>query len=124
MRARAGGKRWAAWAALVLLALVPPATPGLAMEARPRERQRHRAGPEMMEPIFEMFSQADRSLERTTMGLGVGLSLSHRLVELHGGTIEAHSAGPGKGSEFTVRMPARIAAQGQAARAGVGSVVP
>ncbi len=63
--------------------------------------------PETMESIFEMFSQADSSLERTTMGLGVGLSLSHRLIELHGGTIEARSAGPGKGSEFTVRMPTR-----------------
>jgi len=62
--------------------------------------------PDMIEPIFEMFAQADRSLERTTMGLGVGLSLSRRLMELHGGTIEAKSAGPNRGAEFTVRMPA------------------
>jgi CheY-like chemotaxis protein len=62
--------------------------------------------PDMIEPIFEMFAQADRSLERTAMGLGVGLSLSRRLMELHGGTIEARSAGAGRGSEFVVRMPA------------------
>jgi signal transduction histidine kinase len=65
--------------------------------------------PDMIESMFEMFAQADRSLEKTTAGLGVGLSLSRRLVELHGGTIEAYSAGAGKGSEFTVRMPARAA---------------
>jgi signal transduction histidine kinase/ActR/RegA family two-component response regulator len=62
--------------------------------------------PDMIEPIFEMFAQADRSLERTAMGLGVGLSLSRRLMELHGGTIEARSDGANRGSEFVVRMPA------------------
>ncbi len=55
--------------------------------------------------VFDMFSQVDRSLERSQGGLGIGLSLAKRLVELHGGTIEAHSAGPGKGSEFVVRLP-------------------
>jgi signal transduction histidine kinase len=60
---------------------------------------------EMRDRIFEMFAQADRSLERSTMGLGVGLSLSRRLVELHGGTIEMHSEGPGRGAEFIVRIP-------------------
>jgi CheY-like chemotaxis protein len=59
----------------------------------------------MREEIFEMFAQADRSLERSTMGLGVGLSLARRLVELHGGTISVSSAGPGKGAEFVVRIP-------------------
>jgi signal transduction histidine kinase len=62
--------------------------------------------PQVIDEIFEMFAQADRSLERTTMGLGVGLSLSRRLVELHGGTLEARSEGPGKGAEFIVRLPA------------------
>ena len=61
--------------------------------------------PEMREEIFEMFAQADRSLERSTMGLGVGLSLARRLVELHGGSITAASEGPGKGAEFVVRIP-------------------
>lgn len=54
--------------------------------------------------IFGMFVQVDKSLERKHGGLGVGLSLAARLVELHGGTIEAHSEGLGKGSEFTVRL--------------------
>jgi CheY-like chemotaxis protein len=62
--------------------------------------------PDMIDEIFEMFAQADRSLERSTMGLGVGLSLSRKLVELHGGTLEARSEGLGKGAEFMVRMPA------------------
>ncbi|HEX2199163.1 MAG TPA: ATP-binding protein, partial [Burkholderiales bacterium] len=61
--------------------------------------------PEVREEIFDMFAQADRSLERSTMGLGVGLSLARRLVELHGGKIEAHSRGVGQGAEFTVRIP-------------------
>jgi signal transduction histidine kinase len=61
--------------------------------------------PDMIEEIFEMFAQADRSLERSTMGLGVGLSLTRRLVELHGGSIEAKSPGLGGGAEFIVRIP-------------------
>lgn len=55
--------------------------------------------------LFEMFYQADTSLERAEGGLGVGLSLVRRLVEFHGGSVEAGSEGPGKGSEFTVRLP-------------------
>lgn len=54
--------------------------------------------------IFDMFVQVDQSLHRTG-GLGIGLTLVKRLVELHGGTIEARSAGLGKGSEFLVRLP-------------------
>ncbi|MGZ3181743.1 MAG: hybrid sensor histidine kinase/response regulator [Telluria sp.] len=61
--------------------------------------------PDMLKRVFEMFVQVDSSLERTNAGLGVGLSLAKKLVELHGGTIEASSAGAGKGSEFTVRLP-------------------
>ena len=55
--------------------------------------------------IFDMFVQVDRSLERSRGGLGIGLTLVKRLVELHGGTVEAHSEGPGHGSEFVVRLP-------------------
>ncbi len=55
--------------------------------------------------LFEMFFQVDRSLERSRGGLGVGLSLVRRLVDLHGGKVEVRSEGVGKGSEFIVRLP-------------------
>jgi PAS domain S-box-containing protein len=55
--------------------------------------------------VFEMFSQAEPALERTTGGLGIGLALVRGLVELHGGTVSASSAGLGAGSEFIVRLP-------------------
>jgi len=54
--------------------------------------------------IFEMFTQVDRSLEKSQGGLGIGLTLVKRLVEMHGGRVEAKSEGPGKGSEFVVRL--------------------
>jgi PAS domain S-box-containing protein len=59
----------------------------------------------MLPHIFEMFLQTDRSRERSQGGLGIGLSLVRRLVELHGGRVEAHSPGPGRGSEFIVHLP-------------------
>jgi len=62
--------------------------------------------PEMLDRIFEMFVQVDTSLERTRQGLGIGLTLVKRLVELHGGEVQARSEGRGKGSEFIVRLPA------------------
>jgi PAS domain S-box-containing protein len=55
--------------------------------------------------IFDMFSQVDRSIERSTGGLGIGLALVKGLVEMHGGAVEAASPGPGKGSTFTVSLP-------------------
>jgi PAS domain S-box-containing protein len=55
--------------------------------------------------IFEMFVQVDRSLEKSQGGLGIGLTLVQRLVQMHGGSVEARSEGPGKGSEFVVRLP-------------------
>jgi len=58
--------------------------------------------------IFEMFTQLDRSLLKSQGGLGIGLTLVKRLVEMHGGSVEARSAGPGKGSEFVVWLPAVI----------------
>lgn len=61
--------------------------------------------PDMLDTVFEMFVQVDSTLERSNAGLGVGLSLARKLVELHGGTIEAHSAGVGHGSQFVVRLP-------------------
>ncbi len=64
----------------------------------------------MVGKVFEMFAQVDRTLEKTTGGLGIGLSLSKGLVEMHGGTIEARSEGEGRGSEFIVRLPVVSAA--------------
>ncbi len=64
--------------------------------------------PEMLPRVFELFTQVDRSLERTQGGLGIGLSLVQRLVELHGGSVEASSPGLGKGSRFTVRLPLQV----------------
>ena len=61
--------------------------------------------PEMRERIFELFTQIDASFDRSKGGLGIGLTLARRLVEMHGGTIEARSAGLGHGSEFIVRLP-------------------
>ncbi len=63
---------------------------------------------EMLPRVFDMFTQVDRSLERSEGGLGIGLTLVQRLVEMHGGTAEAHSDGPGKGSEFVVRLPLAV----------------
>ena len=60
---------------------------------------------DMQPRVFELFVQADTSLERSRGGLGIGLSLARGLVELHGGSIEVRSDGPGRGSEFTVRLP-------------------
>jgi PAS domain S-box-containing protein len=64
---------------------------GIAAEALPR--------------LFAIFSQIDRRLERSQGGLGIGLALVKGLVEMHGGTVEAHSAGLGRGSEFVLRLP-------------------
>jgi CheY-like chemotaxis protein len=60
--------------------------------------------PEMLPRIFDLFVQADRSLDRAQGGLGIGLTLVKNLVQLHEGKIEAHSPGVGKGSEFVVRL--------------------
>lgn len=60
---------------------------------------------EMLPRIFDLFIQADTSLERAQGGLGIGLTLVKRLVEMHGGKVEAHSEGIGRGSEFVVRLP-------------------
>ncbi|MGQ0618516.1 MAG: chemotaxis protein CheB [Panacagrimonas sp.] len=61
--------------------------------------------PEQLPRIFEMFMQADTTLERSGGGLGIGLTLVRNLVQLHGGTIEVSSAGIGHGSEFVLRLP-------------------
>jgi CheY-like chemotaxis protein len=61
--------------------------------------------PDMLPRLFETFTQADRSLERSKGGLGLGPALVKGLAELHGGEVNAASAGPGCGAEFTVRLP-------------------
>ena len=60
---------------------------------------------DMLPRVFDLFTQIDRHTERSQGGLGIGLTLVKSLVELHGGTVEAHSAGLGQGSEFVVRLP-------------------
>jgi len=62
--------------------------------------------PEMLPRIFDLFTQGDQSLARSQGGLGVGLTLVRGLVEMHGGSVTAYSPGPGRGSEFIVRLPA------------------
>jgi len=74
--------------------------------------------------IFDMFVQVDRSLERTQAGLGVGLTLAKRLVTLHGGTIAAESEGPGRGSEFIVRLPLAGSTAASMAAAPVADAAP
>jgi CheY-like chemotaxis protein/two-component sensor histidine kinase len=72
---------------------------------------------EMLPRIFDLFAQVDQSLDRSGGGLGLGLSLVRSLVELHGGSVEARSEGPGRGSEFIVRLPM---ARGAGARSEPG----
>lgn len=62
--------------------------------------------PALLQDVFELFVQGERRLDRSQGGLGIGLTLVRRLVQLHGGAIEAASEGPGRGSCFTVRIPA------------------
>jgi len=61
--------------------------------------------PTLLPRVFELFVQASRTLDRAHGGLGIGLTIVHRLVKLHGGSIEAYSEGQGKGAEFVVRLP-------------------
>ena len=71
----------------------------------------------MLNTIFELFSQADLSLERPYAGLGVGLTLARHLAELHGGTVHAHSEGLGRGSQFIVELPVAAEALPESAAA-------
>ena len=78
--------------------------------------------PEMLESIFGLFTQETVTLARTQGGLGIGLTLVRRLVELHGGTVSAHSEGLGSGARFAVRLP--IDARSQEAQAPAAQPVP
>jgi PAS domain S-box-containing protein len=85
--------------------------------------------PEMLPRVFDLFTQMERTLARAEGGLGIGLTLVRRLTEMHGGTVQAFSGGPGRGSEFIVRLPVadQVAAReptapsGAAQRAGPAS---
>jgi PAS domain S-box-containing protein len=61
--------------------------------------------PGLLERVFDLFAQGERTLDRSEGGLGIGLTLARRIVALHGGSIAARSDGPGRGSEFEVRLP-------------------
>ncbi len=75
---------------------------------------------DLLPRVFDLFTQGDRSLARSEGGLGIGLTLVKNLVEIHGGTVEAHSDGPGKGSEFVVQLPALPEGAGPVAAGGKG----
>jgi signal transduction histidine kinase/DNA-binding response OmpR family regulator len=66
---------------------------------------------DMLEKVFDLFVQVDQTIDRRTGGLGLGLTLVKRLVELHGGSVQARSDGEGKGTEFLVRLPLSLASQ-------------
>jgi CheY-like chemotaxis protein len=79
----------------------------------------------MLPRVFEMFTQVDRTLNRSQGGLGIGLTLAKTLVQMHGGRIEAHSAGLGQGSEFIVRLPlVSAAASSPSAASGSSKSIP
>ena len=79
--------------------------------------------PERISPIFDLFVQGDQPPDRAQSGLGLGLTLVRSLVQLHGGEVEARSDGVGRGSEFTVRLPALDEVLPQA-RAAPGQEAP
>jgi PAS domain S-box-containing protein len=85
-------------------AAVPPGAPRRQLVVRVRDNGIGIAA-DQLERIFQMFTQVDASLARSSGGLGIGLALVKKLVELHGGTVAVHSAGIGQGSEFVVRLP-------------------
>jgi signal transduction histidine kinase len=85
--------------------------------------------PDLLPYIFELFTQLDRTDGRTQGGLGIGLALVRQLVQMHGGSVSAASEGPGKGSEFVIRLPilrgdANSASASAGAGAGAGVSVP
>jgi CheY-like chemotaxis protein len=85
-------------------------------------------GPSLLPHVFELFTQGERTLDRSQGGLGIGLTLVRRIVEMHGGAVEALSDGAGQGSEFIVRLPAielkaRAATAPKAAQAASSQVL-
>jgi PAS domain S-box-containing protein len=83
--------------------------------------------PDMIERIFDMFVQGRAPLQRVGGGLGIGLALARKIAELHGGSLEAHSEGENRGSEFILRLPLLDAVQApsqESARSGMHPTVP
>jgi signal transduction histidine kinase/ActR/RegA family two-component response regulator len=80
--------------------------------------------PDVLPRIFDLFAQGEASLERSAGGLGIGLTLVRRLVEMHGGRVTATSPGLGRGAEFVVSLPVASAAPLSESRAARGSRVP
>ena len=78
----------------------------------------------MLESVFDLFVQARATLDRSDGGMGVGLTLVKQLVELHGGTVSAHSDGAGMGTEFVVRLPCRRSVEATAERTGAPNAQP
>jgi PAS domain S-box-containing protein len=79
---------------------------------------------EQLPRLFEMFAQVDTSLERSRDGLGIGLTLVKTLVEMHGGTVDVHSDGLGRGSEFVVRLPVLMETPEPLPQAAAGEPMP
>ncbi|HKP13818.1 MAG TPA: PAS domain S-box protein, partial [Blastocatellia bacterium] len=79
---------------------------------------------DLLPHVFDLFTQADRSLDRSQGGLGIGLTLVRQLAELHGGRVEARSDGPAKGSEFVVHLPLSTAAGVERAEASASESAP
>jgi signal transduction histidine kinase/DNA-binding response OmpR family regulator len=77
---------------------------------------------DMLGRVFDLFTQVDRALDRSQGGLGIGLTLVRRLVEMHGGTVEANSEGVGRGSEFIVRLPAVVTGRSQQSASDTGQL--
>src|SRR5262249_34672303 len=80
--------------------------------------------PNMLSEVFEMFTQIDSSLERSRGGLGIGLTLVKRLVEMHGGNIEAKSDGLNLGSEFVIGLPLAVPATQEEQESGALPTTP
>lgn len=80
--------------------------------------------PERIDSVFDMFSQLNRALDRARGGLGIGLALVRRLVEMHGGSVSAFSEGLGRGSTFTVRLPLATGAAAERQSAATAVVSP
>ncbi len=80
--------------------------------------------PDMLPCVFDLFSQGTRALDRAQGGLGIGLTIVKSLIDLHGGSVEAHSEGIGKGSEFVIRLPIGHPVEGEAPAPEVTVLAP